>query len=84
MTKILVIDDEKNIAELISYNLKKEGFSVLQAYNGESALHLVETQSPDLIIIDLMLPRISGLNVCRKIRSNAQISTLPIIMLTAI
>jgi two-component system, OmpR family, alkaline phosphatase synthesis response regulator PhoP len=83
MTKILVIDDEKDIAELISYNLKKEGFSAIQAYDGESALGLVKTQSPDLIILDLMLPKISGLDVCRSIRRNPVTAGTPIIMLTA-
>jgi phosphate regulon transcriptional regulator PhoB len=83
MTKILVIDDEKDIVELIAYNLEKEGFSVLKAYDGEEALRLVKEQRPDLLILDLMLPRISGLDVCKSIRNNPATANTPIIMLTA-
>lgn len=83
MTKILVTDDEKDIVELISYNLEKEGFSVLKAYDGEAALRLVQLQKPDLLILDLMLPKLSGLDVCKAIRNNPKVSHLPIIMLTA-
>jgi phosphate regulon transcriptional regulator PhoB len=83
MPKILVIDDEKDIVELISYNLEKEGFSVLKAYDGEAALHMVKTQKPDLVILDLMLPEISGLDVCKAVRNNSATANLPIIMLTA-
>ena len=83
MPKILVIDDEKDIVELISYNLEKEGFSVLKAYNGETALRTVKAQKPDLIILDLMLPEISGLDVCKAVRNNSATANLPVIMLTA-
>jgi phosphate regulon transcriptional regulator PhoB len=83
MKKILVTDDEKDIVELISYNLEKEGFSVLKAYDGEAALRSVRLQKPDLIILDLMLPKMSGLDVCKAIRSNQETTSLPIIMLTA-
>jgi len=83
MPKILVIDDEKDIVELISYNLEKEGFSVLKAYDGEVALRTVKAQNPDLIILDLMLPEISGLDVCKAVRNNYATANLPIIMLTA-
>jgi two-component system, OmpR family, alkaline phosphatase synthesis response regulator PhoP len=83
MTKILVIDDEKDIVELIVYNLEKEGFSVLKAYDGEEALRIVKEQRPDLLILDLMLPKISGLDVCKSIRNNPATARTPIIMLTA-
>lgn len=83
MTKILVIDDEKDIVELIAYNLEKEGFSVLKAYDGEEALRIVKEQRPDLLILDLMLPKISGLDVCKSIRNNPATARTPIIMLTA-
>ena len=83
MTKILVTDDEKDIVELISYNLEKEGFSILKAYDGEAALRLVQSQKPDLLILDLMLPKLSGFDVCKAIRNNPKVSHLPIIMLTA-
>lgn len=80
---ILVVDDEKDIVELIAYNLEKEGFSVLRAYDGETALELVEKEKPRLAILDLMLPGIHGLDVCRIIRKRAKTETLPIIMVTA-
>ncbi|MGB5218650.1 MAG: response regulator [Smithella sp.] len=83
MSKILIVDDEKDIVELISYNLEKEGFSVVKAYDGEIALHIIKTQKPDLIILDLMLPKMNGMDVCRNVRRNADTAALPIIMLTA-
>jgi phosphate regulon transcriptional regulator PhoB len=83
MTKILITDDEKDIVELISYNLAKEGFSIIKAYDGEAALRLVKLQKPDLLILDLMLPRMSGIDVCKTIRNNPDTANLPIIMLTA-
>ena len=83
MPKILIVDDEKDIVDLISYNLEKERFSTVKAYDGETALKLVKTQKPDLIILDLMLPKMNGLDVCRTIRHNPETVGLPIIMLTA-
>jgi phosphate regulon transcriptional regulator PhoB len=83
MSKILIVDDEKDIVDLISYNLEKEGFSTAKAYDGETALKLAKTQKPDLMILDLMLPKINGLDVCRTIRHNPETVGLPIIMLTA-
>lgn len=81
--KILVVDDEKDIVELISHHLEKEGFAVLKAYDGRTALDLAKTQKPDLMILDLMLPGIEGLDVCRIIRRTPETGSLPIIMLTA-
>jgi phosphate regulon transcriptional regulator PhoB len=81
--KILIVDDEKDIVDLISYNLKKEGFATIEAYDGERAFELVKVNKPDLIILDLMLPGISGFEVCKFIRKNPKTETLPIIMLTA-
>jgi phosphate regulon transcriptional regulator PhoB len=81
--KVLVVDDEKDIVDLIAYNLEKEGFATLRAYDGEAALDLVKAKKPDLIILDLMLPGVRGLDVCRFIRKNPDTETLPIIMLTA-
>lgn len=83
MPRILIVDDEKDIVDLISYNLEKERFSTVKAYDGETALKLVKTQKPDLIILDLMLPKMNGLDVCRAIRHNPETVGLPIIMLTA-
>lgn len=78
--KILVVDDEEKIVEVIESYLHKEGFQVFKAYNGRKALELYNDKQPDLIILDLMLPDISGEDICRQIRSTAD---TPIIMLTA-
>ncbi len=81
---IAVVDDEPDIVELIQYNLEKEKYTVSPFYDGESFLNFLKGNSPDLVILDLMLPSIDGLEVCRRIRSsNEKISTMPIIMLTA-
>jgi len=81
--KILVVDDEKDIIELVHYNLEKEGFKVISATNGEKALQLASKEEPEVIILDLMLPGIDGLEVCRVLKRNNQTSSIPIIMLTA-
>ncbi len=81
--KILVVDDEKDIVDLVAYNLEKEGFSVIRAYDGEKALDLAKAQGPDLVILDLMLPRIQGMEVCKRLRNSDRTSSLPIIMLSA-
>lgn len=83
MAKILIVDDEQDIADLISYNLEKEGYSTIKAYDGGDVLKTVKTQKPDLMILDLMLPRMNGMDICRAIRANPETSHLPIIMLTA-
>ncbi|MGO2786532.1 MAG: response regulator, partial [Enterococcus faecalis] len=68
MKKILVVDDEKPISEIVKYNLVKEGYEVFTAYDGEEALEKVEEVEPDLIILDLMLPKMDGLEVAREVR----------------
>jgi two-component system response regulator VicR len=78
--KILVVDDEKPIAEIIRYNLEEEGFEVLVAFDGAEALRLAFEEKPALILLDIMLPRIDGFSVCRRIRQKMDV---PIIMLTA-
>lgn len=78
--KILVVDDESSIVNIISYNLKKEGYEVITANDGESGLELALTQSPDLVLLDIMMPKMDGYTVCRKIREKSE---MPIIMLTA-
>ena len=78
--KILVVDDEKPISDIVKFNLDKEGYDVVTAYDGEEALKKVEAESPDLILLDLMLPKIDGLEVARQIRKE---DDTPIIMLTA-
>jgi phosphate regulon transcriptional regulator PhoB len=81
--KILIVDDEPDIVELISYNLKKEGFPVVIAEDGEEALKKVREGPLDLIILDLMLPGIHGMELCRILRNNPRTAHVPIIMLTA-
>jgi len=81
--RILVVDDEKDIVELISYNLEKEGFAAVKAYNGEEALKIVQKDRPDLMILDLMLPGMQGMEVTKRLRSNPETARLPIVMLTA-
>lgn len=80
MKKILVVDDEKPISDIVKFNLTKEGYEVYTAYDGEEALAQVEEVVPDLVLLDLMLPKIDGLEVCRAIRKNHD---MPIIMVTA-
>jgi two-component system response regulator VicR len=78
--KILIVDDEKNIVDILKFNLTKEGFTTVEAYDGEEAVKTALNENPDLILLDIMLPKIDGFTVCRKLRES--IST-PIIMLTA-
>jgi len=80
---ILVVEDEEDIRELLRYNLEKEGYRVLGAATGEEALQLVRDRLPDLLVLDLMLPGLDGLEVCRRIRGKEDIRGLPILMLTA-
>jgi len=81
--KILVVDDEKDIVELISYNLEREGFTVLRAFDGRRALESIRQNKPDLVVLDLMMPELSGTEVCRSLRAIPETAGLPIIMLTA-
>ena len=81
--KILVVDDEKDIVELLQYNLEKEGYKISAVFSGEQCLENVKTELPDLILLDLMLPEIDGLDVCKILKSNSRTSNIPIIMLTA-
>lgn len=80
MKKILVVDDEKPISDIVKFNLSKEGYDVYTAYDGEEAIEKAEEVVPDLILLDLMLPKIDGLEVCRQIRKKYD---MPIIMVTA-
>lgn len=81
--KILVIDDEEHIVELIRYNLQNAGFDTVEAYNGLDGLALAKKEKPTLILLDVMLPLMDGLEVCRNLRSAEQTKGIPIIMLTA-
>jgi phosphate regulon transcriptional regulator PhoB len=78
--KVLVVDDEQPIVDAVTYSLRKEGFQTLAAYDADQCLELVRTESPDLLILDVMLPSASGFDVCRVLRGQREI---PIIMLTA-
>lgn len=80
---ILIVEDEPPQAELLQYNLEKAGFQTLTATDGEMALRLVEEEEPDLVLLDWMLPEISGIEICRRLRLRATTKGLPIIMLTA-
>ncbi len=81
--KILIVDDEKDIVRMLNYNLKKEGYRTIEAYDGEDALDLAAREHPDLIILDLMLPGVDGLEVCKQLKKESKTATIPIIMLTA-
>jgi two-component system, OmpR family, alkaline phosphatase synthesis response regulator PhoP len=80
---VLVVEDEEDIRELVSYNLAKEGYQVAGVASGEDALTAVESKLPDLILLDIMLPGLDGLRVCRKLKGNPKFESIPIIMLTA-
>lgn len=81
--RILVVDDEADLVELVSYNLKKEGFVIDSAFDGEEAFAKVKKANYDLLILDLMLPGIQGMELCRILRNDPKTASLPIIMLTA-
>jgi two-component system, OmpR family, phosphate regulon response regulator PhoB len=80
---LLIVEDEQDLLEVLRFSLSREGFSVRTAENGEDAIRLVRDQRPDLIVLDLMLPTIDGLAVCRAIRSTEKTRDIPIVMLTA-
>lgn len=80
MKKILVVDDEKPISDIVKFNLSKEGYEVFTAFDGEEAVEMISEVEPDLILLDLMLPKMDGLEVCREVRKNYD---TPIIMVTA-
>ena len=77
---VLIVDDEKAIVDILKFNLKREGYEILEAYDGEEGLKLAMEQKPDLVLLDVILPSMPGFDVCKKIREK---SNMPIIMLTA-
>ncbi len=81
--KILIVEDDEDIMEMIAYNLEKEGYKTTRVYNGEDAVNSVKNEQPAMIILDLMIPKIEGLEVCKIVRNNSNTSLIPIIMLTA-
>ena len=83
MGKILIVEDEANIRQLLRYNLEKEGFQVMEAADGMQGLRTAQKEKPDLVLLDLMLPGMDGLEVCRTLKGTPATSALPIIMLTA-
>ena len=80
---ILIVEDEKDIIKMLDYNLKKEGYETLSTRNGEDALDLAKKERPDLILLDLMLPGLGGLEICKELKRDERLSVIPIIMLTA-
>jgi len=80
---ILIVDDEADLLELIEYNLKKEGYNVLKAENGMEGIRLARKHHPDLILLDIMMPRMTGFEVCKVIREDNDLKQVPVIFLTA-
>jgi len=81
--KILTVGDEKDVIELLQYNLEKEGYVVNCAFSGEQSLAYIKFEIPDLILLDLMLPEINGIEICKILKKNSTTSKIPIIMLTS-
>ncbi len=80
---VLVVEDEDALATLLQYNLDKEGYEVALAQDGEEALMMVDERLPDLVVLDWMLPKVSGIEVCRRLRSRPETRNIPIVILTA-
>lgn len=80
---ILVVDDEESIMDLLVYNLEKEGYNTLKAYDGLTAVEMALKERPDLILLDVMIPKLDGISVCKRIRYSLNISTMPILMVSA-
>ena len=81
--KILIVEDEEDVMELIRYNLAKEGFDCDAACNGLQALKKAQTTLPELVLLDLMLPEIDGLEVCKRLKNSSQTEHIPVVMVTA-
>ena len=80
---ILVVDDEQDIRELLVFNLQKEGYATLEAMDGVTAVDMALKERPDLILLDVMIPKLDGISVCKKIRYALNISNIPILMISA-
>ena len=78
---VLIVEDETNIVDILSFNLERDGYNTIEAYDGQTGLQLAQEQNPDLILLDLMLPKMDGFEVCRRLRQEG--CAIPIIMLTA-
>ena len=83
MKKILIVDDEKDIVETLSFMLKTKGFECICAYDGEEGLSLAKNSNPDLVILDVMMPKINGYKICRLLKFDNKYKKIPIIMITA-
>src|SRR5690242_19243609 len=81
--RILIIEDERGLTDVLAYNLQREGYETLMAHDGQEGLRKAQTLLPDLVILDLMLPVMNGLEVCRELRAGERTRTIPIVMLTA-
>ncbi|MEH6475354.1 MAG: phosphate regulon transcriptional regulator PhoB [Sneathiella sp.] len=81
--RILIVEDEPSMVELLRYNLESEGFEVSAALDGEEAMLSIEEQAPDMVLLDWMIPKISGIEICRRLRRGPEFKNLPIIMITA-
>src|SRR5436305_4412490 len=80
---VLVVEDEKDLADLVVFNLQKAGYETLSARSGDEALALIRTRTPDLVLLDLMLPGIPGTEVCRQLKSSPRTRSMPVVMVTA-
>src|SRR5262249_53430552 len=82
-TRVLIIEDERVLTDVLTYNLQREGYETIVAHDGQEGLRKAQTILPDLILLDLMLPVLSGLEVCRELRSGERTRDIPIVILTA-
>lgn len=80
---IMIAEDEDSVVELLRYNLERQGYEIAAAHDGEEAMVMIEERVPDLLLLDWMLPKVSGIEICRRVRNGAETANLPIIMLTA-
>jgi DNA-binding response OmpR family regulator len=83
MKKILIVDDEPDVLKMIAFRVKKAGYEIATAFDGEKALEAVSKDRPDLILLDLRLPRIDGWEVCRRLKADEKFSSIPIVILSA-
>lgn len=83
MKKILIVDDEIDVVEVVTVLLEHEGYEILKAYDGQEALDVIENVTPDLIILDIMIPKIDGVEVCKRMRKQEKLNEIPIVMFSA-
>jgi len=81
--KVLIVDDEKNIAISVQFLMKREGFEVLVAHDGEEGLEKIRSERPDLVLLDVMMPKLDGFEVCKAVRADSELARIRIVMLTA-